>query len=101
MSNTDNLLDETVQSVEFNNKIKTIQEKLPSILDDFKKYYVFFNKNPTYSEYQKIYEDLKGNLSSIGNELLTITSDVLVERFISGFDIDICQIALGYTYVKF
>jgi CCR4-NOT transcriptional regulation complex NOT5 subunit len=76
MSNTDNLLDETVQTLEFNNKIKTIQEKLPTILDDFKKYYVFFNKNPTYSEYQTIYENLKGNLNSISNELLSITSDV-------------------------
>jgi hypothetical protein len=76
MNNRDNLLDETVQTSDFNNKIRTLQEKLPAILDDFKKYYVFFNKNPTYSEYQKIYEDLKGNLNSISNELLTITSDV-------------------------
>jgi len=76
MNNTDNLLDETVQTIEFNNKIKTLQEKLPAILDDFKKYYVFFNKNPTYSEYQKIYENLNGNLNSIGNELLTMTSEI-------------------------
>jgi hypothetical protein len=76
MNNTDNLFDETVQTMEFKNKINTLQEKLPAILDDFKKYYVFFNKNPTYSEYQKIYENLKGNLNSISNELLTITSDV-------------------------
>jgi len=76
MNNTDNLFDETVETSEFNNKLNTLQEKLPAILDDFKKYYVFFNKNPTYSEYQKIYEDLKGNLNSISNELLTITSDV-------------------------
>ena len=76
MNNTDNVFDDTVQTIEFNNKIKTLQEKLPNILDDFKKYYVFFNKNPTYSEYQTIYENLKGNLNSIGNELLTITSDV-------------------------
>ena len=76
MSNADNLLDETVETIEFNNKIKTLQEKLPTILDDFKKYYVFFNKNPTYSEYQTIYENLKGNLNSIGNELLSITSEI-------------------------
>jgi len=76
MNNTDNVFDDTVQTIEFNNKIKTLQEKLPTILDDFKKYYVFFNKNPTYSEYQTIYENLKGNLNSIGNELLSITSEV-------------------------
>jgi len=64
------------QPFELQNKITTLQEKLPSILDDFKKYYVFFNKNPTYSEYQKIYENLTSNLNSITNELLTITNDV-------------------------
>jgi hypothetical protein len=64
------------QPFELKNKITTLQEKLPSILDDFKKYYVFFNKNPTYSEYQTIYENLKSNLNSITNELLTITNDV-------------------------
>jgi DNA repair exonuclease SbcCD ATPase subunit len=76
MNNTDNLFDETVETIEFNNKIKTLQEKLPAILDDFKKYYVFFNKNPTYSEYQQIYENLKDNLNTISNELITITNDV-------------------------
>jgi hypothetical protein len=76
MNNRDNLLDETVQTSDFNNKIRTLQEKLPAILDDFEKYYVFFNKNPTYSEYEKIYENLKNNLNTISNELLTITNDV-------------------------
>ena len=76
MNNTDNLFDETVETIEFNNKIKTLQEKLPAILDDFKKYYVFFNKNPTYSEYQQIYENLKDNLNTISNELISITNDV-------------------------
>lgn len=76
MNNPDNLLDETVQTMEFENKINTLQEKLPAILDDFKKYYVFFNKNPTYSEYQKNYENLKGNLNTISNDLLIIANDV-------------------------
>jgi hypothetical protein len=76
MNNRDNLFDETVETIEFNNKIKTLQEKLPAILDDFKKYYVFFNKNPTYSEYQQIYENLKDNLNTISNELISITNDV-------------------------
>ena len=76
MNNRDNLLDETVQTPDFNSKIRTLQEKLPAILDDFEKYYVFFNKNPTYSEYEKIYENLKNNLNNISNELLTITIDV-------------------------
>lgn len=72
----DDLMKDAVQPLELTNKIKTLQEKLPVILDDFKKYYVFFNKNPTYNEYQTIYENLKANLNSISNELLIIANDV-------------------------
>jgi hypothetical protein len=59
------------------NRITSLQEKLPPILDDFKKYYVFFNKNPTYSEYQTIYANLQGNINSTANELSSISKDVI------------------------
>lgn len=58
------------------NSITNIQEKLPAILDDFKKYYIFYNKTPTYSEYQTIFENLKSNLNSINSELITISNNV-------------------------
>ena len=34
----------------FNEKIKTIKDSFLSALDDFKKYYVFFHKNPEVDE---------------------------------------------------
>jgi CCR4-NOT transcriptional regulation complex NOT5 subunit len=58
------------------NKINTIEEKLPAILDDFKKYYVFFNKNPTYNEYQQIYQNLKNELDSINGDLLKVLNEL-------------------------
>jgi hypothetical protein len=58
------------------NNIKTIEEKLPAILDDFKKYYIFYNKTPTYNEYQTIFENLKSNLDSINSELFDISTKV-------------------------
>jgi chromosome segregation ATPase len=58
------------------NSITNIQEKLPAILDDFKKYYIFYNKTPTYNEYQTIFENLKSNLNSINSELITISNNV-------------------------
>lgn len=67
---------ETTQSSSYLNGVKTLQDKLPAVLDDFKKYYVFSNKNPTYSEYQTIYANIKGNMSSINNDLLTIYNNV-------------------------
>jgi hypothetical protein len=60
----------------YNYDIQTLQDKLPAVLDDFKKYYVFFNKNPTYSEYQTIFENLKGVLDSINSDLFKITNNV-------------------------
>ena len=57
-------------------EIETIQDKLPSVLDDFKKYYVFYNKNPTYTEYQTILENLKSDLNSMNSELFKISNNV-------------------------
>lgn len=58
---------------ELQNKINIIQEKIGPILDDFKKYYFFYNTNPEYHEYQSMYDNLKSNLLSINNELLDIS----------------------------
>ena len=58
---------------ELQNKINILEEKIGPILDDFKKYYIFYNTSPDYDEYQRIYENLKANLLSINNELLDIS----------------------------
>ena len=34
----------------FKEKLQTLNNQLPAILADFKKYYVFFNKNQEYPE---------------------------------------------------
>ena len=31
---------------DFKQQLQVLQDQLPSILDDFKKYYIFYNKNP-------------------------------------------------------
>jgi hypothetical protein len=60
----------------FREKLKTLDEKLPPILDDFKKYYVFFNKNPEYPEYQNIFENVKNNLNSLNSYLFVLSNEV-------------------------
>ena len=57
-------------------KVKTFNEKLPPILDDFKKYYVFFNKNPEYPEYQNIFENVKNNLNTLNSDLFVLSNEV-------------------------
>jgi Ca2+-binding EF-hand superfamily protein len=63
----------------FLNNINVLKEQLPSILDDFKKYYVFYNKNPENNEYQQMFENIKTNLNSINSQLFMIKNNVQIE----------------------
>lgn len=78
--------------------IEAIQEKLPSILDDFKKYYVFYNKNPTYVEYQTTFENLKSNLNSITSDLFKIMNGV--EKNINSISTNFTELNELITYEK-
>ena len=71
-----NLMDDLTKPQIFLSQINTLKEKLPPILDDFVKYYIFYNKNPEYNEYQQIFENIKGNLQKINSELFMITNNI-------------------------
>lgn len=72
----DNLIDDLTKPEVFLSQINTLKEKLPPILDDFKKYYVFYNKNPEYSEYQQMFENIKSNLQKINSELFMTINNI-------------------------
>lgn len=72
----DNLIDDLTKPQIFLSKINTLKEKLPAILDDFKKYYVFYNKNPEYDEYQQMFENIKSNLQSINSDLFMTSNNI-------------------------
>lgn len=76
---------ETTDAFDFNNftqpnsflaKLKPFQEKLPSILEDFVKYYVFYNRNPEVNEYQQLFDNIKGNLQSLNSGLFVETNNI-------------------------
>jgi hypothetical protein len=71
-----NLMDDLTKPQVFLSQINTLKEKLPPILDDFIKYYIFYNKNPEYNEYQQIFENIKGNLQKINSELFMTTNNI-------------------------
>jgi hypothetical protein len=60
----------------FLTQLETVGEKLPFILDDFKKYFIFYNKNPEVAEYQQAFENIKGNLRKLSAELFMITNNI-------------------------
>jgi hypothetical protein len=59
-----------------NEKINSIKTQFFSALDDFKKYYVYFNKNPEVNEFQNFYENSKGQLQTISKNLFVVTNAV-------------------------
>jgi hypothetical protein len=60
----------------FKEKLQTLNQQLPAILADFKKYYVFYNKNPEYPEYQTSFENIKGNMTKLSSDLFMLSNDV-------------------------
>jgi len=60
----------------FNEKINNINAQFFSALDDFKKYYVYYNKNPEVTEFQNYYANSKGQLQSLSKELVTTTNNI-------------------------
>jgi len=71
-----NLIDNLTKPQIFLSQINTLVEQLPAILDDFIKYYIFYNKNPEYSEYQQMFENIKGNLQKINSKLFMTSNNI-------------------------
>ena len=61
---------------QFNEQINNIKSQFFSALDDFKKYYVYFNKNPEVNEFQNFYENSKSQLQTMSRELFLTTNNI-------------------------
>ena len=66
-------------STKFTQKLETLKSQLPAILADFKKYYIFFNKNPEYPEYEQMLNDINSQLFILSNDL-QINTDKINEK---------------------
>ena len=74
--NKNNILDTFPKPSIFLSQLNTIQSQLGPILDDFNKYFVFYNMNPQISENQQMYDNIKNNIQELYTSLLRITTDV-------------------------
>jgi len=75
----------------FISKLHALRQQLPHILDDFIKYYVFYNKNPDYPEYSQMFDNIKGNLNTINSNLFILSNAVdvntgKISQKLSGLD---------------
>ena len=60
----------------FDEKIKGIQNSFFSALDDFKKYYVYHNKNPEVDEYTNFFTTTNGQLQKLNSDIFLVTNNI-------------------------
>lgn len=59
----------------YNEQLDALNSQFFSLLDDFKKYYIFFNKNPDYQDYATAYANIKSNIQSINSSVFRISGE--------------------------
>lgn len=80
------------QSQQFNEQINNIKTQFISALDDFTKYYVYFNKNPEVNEYQNFYANSKSQLQTISRQLFSTTNNI--DKMIEELDNQVSSISM-------
>jgi hypothetical protein len=71
-----NILDNFPKPSIFLSQLDTIQTQIGPILDDFNKYFVFYNMNPQISENEQMYDNIKNNIQELYLKLIKISQDV-------------------------
>jgi CCR4-NOT transcriptional regulation complex NOT5 subunit len=61
---------------DYSTQVKDLQNAFLGVLEDFITYYVFYHKNPDYSEYQTNFENAKSNLSGFITKLFRLSNSV-------------------------
>jgi hypothetical protein len=77
--NDDSFLEKMRNPEEIKNRIKTLEEQSPYILAEFKKNFILYNKNPEYSEYQQMFQNIKSNLEKIGAQFFELLNTIQVD----------------------
>ena len=72
-------------------KIKSINTSFLSALDEFKQYYVFYNKNPEVDEYSNNFENSKNQLQSLSGEMYSLTNNI--QKNIVNLDEDMTDVS--------
>ena len=56
--------------------LKTYNEQVGPILDEYKKGYVYYNTNPDNNEYARIFSVSSGNVTALNKDLFVTTNDI-------------------------
>jgi hypothetical protein len=80
------------QAKQFNEQINNIKSQFFSALDDFTKYYVYYNKNPEVNEFQNYYANSKSQLQTISKDLFLTTNNI--DKNIEDLDNEMMNISI-------
>ena len=80
------------KSHQFNEQINNIKTQFFSALDDFTKYYVYFNKNPEVNEFQNFYANSKSQLQTMSRQLFLTTNNI--DKIIEEIDKQVSSISI-------
>lgn len=61
---------------QYDNKITDLSNTFFSVLDDFKKYYVYFHLHPESNEYQNFYETSKSQLQQLMAQMFNVAKNI-------------------------
>jgi len=73
-----NTLTDYTDPSEFKKNMQVLIEQLPALLDEFKKTYVTYNKNPEYNDNRQFFGIAKQHLTDIGTKAYSISTDIQV-----------------------
>ena len=80
------------QAKQFDEQINNIKSQFFSALDDFTKYYVYYNKNPEVNEFQNYYANSKSQLQTMSKDLFLTTNNI--DKNIEFLDNEMLQISI-------
>ena len=72
--------------------VDNIKTQFFSALDDFTKYYVYFNKNPEVNEFQNFYANSKSQLQTMSRQLFLTTNNI--DKIIEEIDKQVSSISI-------
>ena len=60
----------------FRMNLETYQQQIGPILDDYEKYYVFYNMVPSNEEYKKMFDNIQANMNSVNSQVFMLSNNV-------------------------
>ena len=82
----------------FEEKINSINSSFLSALDNFKKYYIYYQQNPDVDEYSDNFLNTKSQLQKLSSNMFSITNNI--ETSIEKLDNNISDISVKLTKEK-